>query len=214
MHASACSGSLNATDATPSGCLCSTNTCQLFTDATNNYETARMTLNSHQRGWPSWPPRTSHTLCADPRDTRSTPVGLPTTANTETMEINTLNGQDSVYERVCVSLCTSKSLGWNMFLMMTTFSCLFLKSPCFSGLQSNCLHRQRHTKKGNTQLHFVFSLHFSTFWGVFVPTCRLTLVGGLNKKETRKSSLLLLLLHLLPIIFVLLLLLAGVILAL
>lgn len=41
-------------------------------------------------------------------------------------------------------LCTSKSLGWNIFLMMTTFSCLFLASPCFSGLQSNCLHRQRH----------------------------------------------------------------------
>lgn len=52
-------------------------------------------------------------------------------------------------ESVCVR--TSKSLGWNMFLMMTTFSCLFLTSPCFSGLQSSCLHRQIHKQGAFTQ---------------------------------------------------------------
>lgn len=50
---------------------------------------------------------------------------------------------------------TSKSLGWNMFLMMTTFSCLFLASPCFSGLQSNCLHRQRHRHGHFWQIHLL-----------------------------------------------------------
>lgn len=130
-------------------------TYQLFIDATDikfkpfYYKTALMMLNSHQRGWPSWPPRTSHTLSADPHDTHSTPRGLPTKANTETTEMNTLNGQCAcVCVWACVSLRTSKSLGWNMFLMMTTFSCLFLTSPFFSGLQSNCLHGQRHKQTG------------------------------------------------------------------
>lgn len=34
---------------------------------------------------------------------------------------------------------TSKSLGWNMFWMMRTFSCLLRASMAFSGLQSSCL---------------------------------------------------------------------------
>lgn len=98
-------------------------------------------FNSHQREWLSWPPQTSHTLSADLHGTHSAPVGLPTKANTKIADVITHTEQ-----RVCVKkfihcpLCTSKSLGWNMFLMMTTFSCLFLASPCFSGLQSSCLH--------------------------------------------------------------------------
>lgn len=42
---------------------------------------------------------------------------------------------------------TSKSLGWNMFRMITTFSCLIRFSPFFSGLQSSCLQKQRYSQQ-------------------------------------------------------------------
>lgn len=43
-----------------------------------DFDKASITFNSHQRGWPSWPPQTSHTLSADLRDIHSAPVDLPT----------------------------------------------------------------------------------------------------------------------------------------
>lgn len=55
-------------------------------------EAAIMTVYSHQIGWLSWHPQISHTLSADPHDTHLTQVGPPTRDNTETTEINTLNG--------------------------------------------------------------------------------------------------------------------------
>lgn len=77
-------------------------------------------------------------------------------------------------------LCTSKSLGWNMFLMITTFSCLFLASPCFSGLQSNCLHRQRHRQEdpimrnqfGVLDWIYTTGLDAKFLVGCFYPRCR------------------------------------------
>lgn len=99
-------------------------------------------LNSHRKGRPSSLHQTSHTLSSGLRGTRSAPAGLPT-KQTRSGQTESLRWRMSAW----VPPCTSKSLGWNMFLMMTTFSCLFLTSPFFSGLQSNCLHEQKISNK-------------------------------------------------------------------
>lgn len=103
----------------------------------------------------------------------------------------------------CMSMCrrssTSKSVGWNMFWMITTRSCLLRSSAFFSGLQSNCLQtpagKIRSPGRREAPLHT----------GMKEITCRM--------KKERKKMVLLLLLQFFAILFVLLFLLAGIILA-
>lgn len=156
MQASAWSGSLNATDATPSGCLCQTKHITNVQSRSCDFKSTAVTLrNSHQRGWLFWPLQTFHTPFSDLHDIRSTPVGLPA----DGPHRDRYRGPNRWTEEG-VDWNTSKSLGWNMFLMMMTFSFLFLASPCFSGLQSNCLQIPRHNQKlhhrnTNRKWHFL-----------------------------------------------------------
>lgn len=108
MHASASSGSLNAIDATPSGCLCSANTVtyRQFIDATDvKFSYSTVTLKQHE--WPKLTskrmtfltmPNFSHSVRKSSRYSFSTSGS----SYEETTEVNTLN-RKSPHVHVCSS---------------------------------------------------------------------------------------------------------------